>query len=115
MEYMFLIHTDADSAPTDPAAEGFEEMMAAWFAFNAMLVEGGHFVAGASLQPRDTATVVSTPGGAVTDGPFTETKEDIGGFYVVRADDLDRALELAAQVPATARVEVRPLMFRPDA
>ncbi len=115
MEYMFLIHTDPASAPTDPAAEGFEEMMAAWFAFNAMLVEGGHFVSGASLQPRATATTVTVPGGTITDGPYAETKEDIGGFYVVRADDLDQALDLARQVPATASIEVRPLMFRPDA
>lgn len=118
MEYMFLIHTDADSTPADPASEGFEEMMAAWFAYNAMLVDGGHFVSGASLQPRATATTVATTASGrdtVTDGPYAETKEDIGGFYVVRADDLDRALDLARALPTNATVEVRPLMFRPDA
>ena len=119
MEYMFLIHTDPMSAPTDPASEGFEEMMAAWFAYNQMLVDGGHFVSGASLQPSSTATTVQTTptgsGGSVTDGPYTETKEDIGGYYVVRADDLDRALELARAIPAEASVEVRPLLYRPDA
>ena len=119
MEYMFLIHTDPSSAPTDPASEGFEQMMAAWFAYNQMLVEGGHFVSGASLQPSSTATTVETKStgkvGSVMDGPYTETKEDIGGFYVVRADDLDQALELARAIPADASVEVRPLMYRPDA
>ena len=84
-----------------------------------MLVDGGHFVSGASLQPSSTATTVETSvtggAGSVTDGPYTETKEDIGGFYVVRADDLDQALELARAIPARASVEVRPLTYRPDA
>ena len=120
MEYMLLIHADPTSAPTDPASEGFEEMMAAWFAYNQMLVDGGHFVSGASLQPSSTAITVQTmstgSGGSVTDGPYTETKEDIGGFYVVRADDLDQALELARGDPGRhASVEVRPLHVRPDA
>ena len=69
--------------------------MAGWFAYNQMLDDGGHFVAGASLQPSTTATVVHNATGAVTDGPFVETKEQIGGFYVVRRRDLDEALVLA--------------------
>ena len=77
--------------------------MAGWFAYNQMLVEGGHFVAGASLQPSSTATVVHNGTGAVTDGPYTETKEQIGGFYVVKADDLDEALALAGKMPAAGR------------
>ncbi|MDO9457831.1 YciI family protein [Nocardioides sp.] len=119
MEYMFLIHTDVSSTPADPASEGFEELMAAWFAYNQVLVDGHHFIAGASLQPAATATTVSTTASgrpdAVVDGPYAETKEDIGGFYVVRADDLDQALDLARAMPGAASVEVRPLMFRPDA
>ena len=66
--------------------------MAGWFAYNQMLTDGGHFVAGASLQPSATATVVHNDTGAVTDGPYVETKEQIGGFYVVSAADLDEAL-----------------------
>ena len=116
MDYMFLINVDETQGPPgDPAAEGFEEMMAGWFAYNQMLVDGGHFVAGASLQPSSTATVVHNATGTVTDGPYVETKEQIGGFYVVSARDLDEALELAAKMPAPAAVEVRPVMFRPDA
>jgi len=116
MEYMFLINIDETQAPpSDPAADGFDEMMSAWFAFNKMLVDGGHFIAGASLQPSSSATVVHNGTGGVTDGPYTETKEQVGGFYVVSARDLDEALELARQVPAPAPIEVRPLMFRPDA
>lgn len=116
MEYMFLINVDETQGPPgDPTAEGFEEMMAGWFAYNQMLTEGGHFVAGASLQPSATATVVHNDTGAVTDGPYAETKEQIGGFYVVSATDLDEALALAAKMPAPGAIEVRPIMFRPDA
>jgi|SRR6478752_382530 len=114
MEYMFLINVDETQGPPgDPSSEGFEELMAGWFAYNQMLIDGGHWVSGASLQPSSTATVVHN--GAVTDGPYVETKEQIGGFYVVKAKDLDEALELAAKLPAPGAVEVRPVMFRPDA
>jgi len=116
MEYMFLINVDETQGPPgDPSADGFEEMMAGWFAYNQMLTEGGHFIAGASLQPSTTATVVHNATGAVTDGPFVETKEQIGGFYVVSARDLDEALMLASKMPAPGAIEVRPVMFRPDA
>ena len=80
-----------------------------------MLVDGGHFIAGASLQPSTTATVCHNATGTVTDGPYVETKEQVGGFYVVSARDLDEALALAAKMPVPAAVEVRPVMFRPDA
>ena len=81
--------------------------------------EGGHWVSGASLQPTVTATIVrKQPGAApaITDGPFAETKEQLGGYYLVKADDLDQAIELAAAIPMTAAsIEVRPIAFRPDA
>lgn len=116
MDYMFLITIDETQQPTsDPTAEGFEEMMGAWFAYNQMLVDGGHFIAGASLQPSTTATVANLATGTVTDGPFTETKEQVGGFYVVSARDLDEALALAQKMPTPGAVEIRPIMFRPDA
>jgi hypothetical protein len=116
MEYMFVITADESTRTAPgPGEAGFDEMMAAWFAYNQQLVDGGHFIAGASLQPSLTATTVDLVTGAVTDGPFTETKEQVGGFYVVEATDLDQALELARAIPAPARVEVRPLAFRPFA
>jgi hypothetical protein len=116
MEYMFLINVDeTQGTPGDPTDDGFEELMAGWFAYNKMLTEGGHFVAGASLQPSTTATVVDNATGAVTDGPYVETKEQIAGFYVVQAKDLDEALALAAKMPSPGAIEVRPVMFRPDA
>jgi hypothetical protein len=74
-------------------------------------------VDGAQLQRTDTATTVRANGSGVltTDGPFAETKEAFGGYYVVDAPDLDRALEIAAQIPAVrmgGSVEVRPLVYR---
>ena len=115
MEYMFVITRDESVAVPGPGEPGFEEMMAGWFAYNQGLADGGHFVAAASLQPSLTATTVDLATGVVTDGPFTETKEQIGGFYVVEASDLDQALELARGIPVPARVEVRPVAFRPFA
>ncbi len=116
MEYMFLITVDETQAmPADPTADGFEEMMGAWFAYNQMLVDGGHFIAGASLKPSSTATVANLATGTVTDGPYTETKEQVGGFYVVEARDLDEAIALAQKMPVPAAVEVRPVMYRPGA
>jgi hypothetical protein len=72
---------------------------------------------GAQLQPSATATTVRVDGGntLTTDGPFAETKEALGGFYLIEADDLDAALEIAARVPAArmgGSVEVRPLVER---
>ena len=74
-------------------------------------------VGGAQLQPADTATTVRVQNGEplLTDGPFADTKEIFGGFYIVEADDLDSALELAARIPAArlgGSVEVRPLAER---
>jgi hypothetical protein len=118
MEFVFLINTDPAHMPTDPSSPEAQESFAAWMAFNQKLIEGGHWVSGASLQGPDTATLVrKKPGTAtvVSDGPFAETKEQIGGFYIVRAADLDEAIALADAMPApAAAIEVRPLMFRPD-
>jgi hypothetical protein len=74
-------------------------------------------IGGEQLQPVDTATTVRVEGGQtlLTDGPFLEAKEHLGGFFLVEADDLDAALELAARVPAArmgGAVEVRPLVER---
>ncbi|MFG6191886.1 YciI family protein [Nonomuraea sp. JJY05] len=79
------------------------------------LMKDERMIAGERLQPADTATTVRVQGGRtlVTDGPFADTKEIFGGFYIVEADDLDDALELAARIPAAhlgGSVEVRPLV-----
>jgi hypothetical protein len=119
MEYMILIHGDESFEAPAPGEPGFDEMMAPWMAFNQRLIDGGHWIAGANLQPTVTATTVrkSFGGGqAVTDGPFAETKEQFGGFYLVSAADLDEAIELAKAIPIpVGSIEVRPVAFRPDA
>lgn len=119
MEYMILIHTDEHAERPGPGMPGFDEMMAGWMAYNQRLIDGGHWIAGCSLQPTATATTVHKTAGAapaVTDGPFVETKEQLGGFYLVSAADLDQAIELAAAIPLPfASFEIRPVAFRPDA
>lgn len=120
MDYMILIHRpEAADAPSTPGTPEFDARMAEFFAYNQMLIDGGHWIAGGSLQPATTATTLRrTDGGelTVTDGPFVETKEQLGGYYVVAAVDLDEALSLARQIPLPdATYEVRPLAFRPDA
>lgn len=122
MEYMFLITMDdaamAEPATADPVSGS--DAMAAWLAYNQKLIDGGHWISGGSLQSSASTTVLhKDAGGAVgstTDGPYTESKEQVAGYYTVRAADLDEALALAAEIPVQgAAIEVRPLMWRPDA
>lgn len=119
MEYMILIHADEQFAGPAPGTPEFDQMMGGWMAYNQRLIDGGHWIAGGSLQPTATATTLRRSFGSdptVTDGPYMETKEQLGGFYLVSAKDLDEALELASGVPIPeASIEVRPIKFRPDA
>jgi hypothetical protein len=118
MEYMLLINSDEQTETPTPGTPEFDEMMGEWFAFNQRLIDGGHWLAGAMLAPTATATTLRTADGAssVTDGPYAETKEQFGGFYMITAADLDEALELARGIPMPqASIEVRPIAFRPDA
>lgn len=119
MDYMILIHSDETTPAPAPGTPDFEGYMAAWMAYNQQLIDGGHWIAAANLQPTATATTLrrSGTGEPVTvDGPYAETKEQLGGFYLISARDLDQALELAAALPLPAgALEVRPVAFRPDA
>ena len=118
MEYMILINADESIPRPGPGDPGFDEMMGAFMAFNQILIDGGHWVSGANLAPTTTATTVRKSGGAVeiVDGPFAETKEQLAGYYLISAPDLDTALELTRQLPIlTGSLEVRPVSFRPDA
>src|ERR1039457_2871408 len=108
-EYLILINEDESSyATASPAV--LQEVMEAHNRFAKQVEEtGGSIVSGRGLQPTPTPTPV--PGGVVTDGPFAETKEALGGFYLVEARDLDHALEIGKLCPARfGGVEVRPIM-----
>ncbi|CAN5891558.1 YciI family protein [soil metagenome] len=108
-EYLILIYEDEQTyADADPSV--FAEAMAAHGRFAEQIVEhGGKMVAGQALQPTSTATTIR--GDVVTDGPFAETKEALGGYYLIEAEDLDQALAIAKLCPAPGGgVEVRPVM-----
>ena len=120
MEYMILLYSDETQVPEfAPGSPEFEATMGEWMAFNQTLIDSGQFIGGASLAPTDTATVVAKSFGgssAVTDGPYAETKEQLGGFYIVEAADLDAAIEIANRVPIpVGSFEIRPVGFRPGA
>ena len=108
-EYLILINED-ESAYASASPDVLQEVMEAHNRFGKQVEEtGGSIVTGRALQPTSTAT--SVRGDVVTDGPFAETKEALGGFYLVEARDLDQALEIAKLCPARfGGVEVRPIM-----
>jgi hypothetical protein len=116
MRYLLLIYTPESDVqpPADEAAAEF----AAYEAFGREVAERGAFVAGEALHPTSSATTVRVRDDEIlaTDGPFAETKEALGGFYLVEARDLDEAIELAARIPGAKRgsVEVRPIWQLPS-
>lgn len=119
MEFMIMIHSDENTPGPGPGEPGFDEFMGAWMAYNQSLIAGGHWVSGASLAPTTTATTLRRlPGAApeILDGPYVETKEQFGGYYLISAESLDEAIELASALPMGAgSLEIRPVRFRPDA
>ena len=116
MEYMLLLHANENLDRPAPGTAEFDAYMGPWFAYNQRLIDGGHWINGGSLQPTGTATTVAIGTDSVTDGPYAETKEQLGGWYIITAENLDAALELAKGAPLTGGfVEVRPIAFRPNA
>jgi hypothetical protein len=110
-QYMLLIYGPTEGGPSP------EEMQAEfprWQEYTQSLIDAGVMAAGDALQPIDTATTVRVRDNetVVTDGPFAETKEVLGGFYIVDVPDLDEALKWAAKMPNVhyGTVEVRPVM-----
>ncbi len=116
-QYLLSVHM-VEGAPTR-SDEDNQRAYGRVDAFNAELMESGAWVFGGGLQPADIATVVRAQGDEtiVTDGPFSESKEHIGGFWVVEAADLDAALALAAKATRACAepVEVRPFQEMPEA
>jgi hypothetical protein len=115
MRYLLLIYQEE---PTEPfSGEEMQSDQAAYAAFTKDIRERGLFQAGEALEPTSTATTVRVQGDQTmtTDGPFAETKEALGGFYLIDARDLDEAIEVAAGIPAARRgsIEVRPIWELP--
>jgi hypothetical protein len=114
-QYLLAVHDVEGESP--PSAEEIDKMTAQVDAFNDEVQQAGAWVFAGGLHPASTATVVRAQDGEVltTDGPFAETKEQLGGFWVIKATDLDAALAWAAKAAEAcmAPVEVRP--FQDDA
>ncbi|HET9119317.1 MAG TPA: YciI family protein [Solirubrobacterales bacterium] len=118
MKYAFTIYVD--EAGREAASEEDRNAMAqAYGAVTQEMQERGALVAGEGLYPTQTATTVQVREGerSVTDGPFAETKEQLGGFYVLDCKDLDEAIEWAAKIPGAqvGSVEIRPVMVFDEA
>jgi hypothetical protein len=119
MKYMMLIHQLTAPTPRDAeawAALSEDERQAVFTGYQALNETPG-VTPGLQLAPAETATTVRVQDGRTltTDGPFADTKEVFGGYYIFEADDLDEAIELAARIPAArlgGAVEVRPLVER---
>jgi hypothetical protein len=113
MQYLLMIYqNEAELGKRDAAAR--KALTAEYGAFTQSIVQSGNFKAGDGLQPTTTATTVRVRDGKVltTDGPFAETREQLAGYYLVEARDLDAALAIAARIPGakTGSIEVRPIM-----
>ncbi|HEU5422167.1 MAG TPA: YciI family protein [Nitrolancea sp.] len=113
MKYLLMLF-DGDGTSARQQTDDLPTIIAAHERFTDELRAGGQYVAAGGLQPRETATTVRVRNGEtlISDGPFAEAKEQVGGFYMVEAADLDEALALAARVPYTdtyAAIEIRPL------
>jgi len=113
MQYLVLIY-DSEKLYGDMPKAQLEKIYEEYGHFTQSIIKSGHFRAGSQLQPVSSATTVREKNGkAVTvDGPFAETKEQLGGYYLIECKDLDEALSIAKRIPSvrTGSVEVRPLV-----
>ena len=112
MRYLCLIYDDESKWGTMPKADA-DAMMGEYFGFTDSIKKSGHHLGGEALKPVSTATTVRVRNGklSTTDGPFAETKEQLGGFYLIEAKDLNDAIQIAGRIPSarTGSVEVRPV------
>ena len=112
MQYLLLIYANEVQTAALPEAE-MGAMMTGYGEFTKSIVQSGHFKAGDRLRPISTATTVRVRDGKTltTDGPFAETREQLGGYYLVEAANLDEATAIAARIPGAMHgsIEVRPI------
>ncbi|MEP6731436.1 MAG: YciI family protein [bacterium] len=113
MKYLCLIYED-ESNWTRMTPDESAKVSAAYGKYTKDIQASGHMIGGEALQPTQTATTVRMRNGKVstTDGPFAETKEQLGGFYLIEAKDLNDAIQVASRIPgaASGSIEVRPIM-----
>jgi hypothetical protein len=113
MKYLCLIY-DAESTMSSMPKDAFSAFMGEYMTFTQDIITSGHFKAGEELQPVATATTIRMRNGqlSTTDGPFAETKEQLGGFYLIEARDLNEAIQIGARIPSvrTGSIEIRPVV-----
>jgi hypothetical protein len=112
MRYLCLIYDDEKTWDSFSKQEQ-EAGLAEYFAFTEAIKKSGHYLGGEALQPVRTATMVRVRNGklSTTDGPYAETKEQLGGFYMINAKDLNDAIQVASRIPSAkwGSIEVRPI------
>ena len=113
MKYMCLIYDEEKKIEGMSKAEA-DQFMGEYFAFTDDIKKKGHYIGGEALQPIQSATTVRVRNGKIstTDGPFAETKEQLGGFYLIDARDLNDAIQVASKIPSArlGTIEVRPVV-----
>ena len=116
MKYMMLIYDEEKALATLSETE-VKKVMDEYMQFSRDIQASGHHRASSQLQPVATATTVRVRNGKrlVADGPFAETREQLGGYYLVEAKDLDEAIQIAERIPSArfGTIEIRPLVERP--
>ena len=116
MQYLLLIYNNEQNWLSLPAAER-EALSAEYMTYTQSIAQSGHYKGGNALQPTSSATTVRVRSGkrSTTDGPFAETREHLGGYYLVDAKDLDEAIALAERIPGArmGAIEVRPIRPMP--
>lgn len=112
MQYLLLIYSnEAEMASKSPAE--VQAITSEYVEFTKGIIQGGQFKAGDRLKPATTASTVRVRNGqlTITDGPFAETREQLGGYYLIEAKNLDAAVAIAARIPGAREgsIEVRPI------
>jgi len=112
MKYLCLIYSDETIWPKLPKSDA-DKMMNEYLDFTESIQKSGHYIGGNRLQPTPNATTIRIRNGKVstTDGPFAETKEQLGGYYLLEAKDLNEAIQVASRIPGArvGSIEVRPI------
>jgi hypothetical protein len=113
MKYLCLIYNDEKNVSGMSKGDN-EALMGEYFQFTDAIRKSGHYVAGEALEPISAATTVRVRNGKMssTDGPFAETKEQLGGFYLIEAKDLNDAMQVASRIPSARMgcIEFRPIV-----